>query len=521
MNTLKQLKLGLVTLASIGMIAACGGGSSSGSSSSAVTNVTSKTTCPKGLDLVFGQHFASEEDRVRLASGMESVADVEDRIVAGLSQADPIVVVLKGDLARTAELENGQTAKLAMVVEENSEDSAESFVFAYVDDENTVVASIPLLVPYLTDYIVKSLDSQAYTDGLEEIESNTSQITPEQVIGYLEENSSRNAKDFILEKVYEKLLDSKVSIPWVYIVIDEEKNNTFSNIKLGNMKWNGAEEEKNQSKQYSKQIHKYYAHLLIDYNEHLEGFVDHATGLAGVSDDDTVGDTMDLILETLKSIYPDLAWEDTDQTVVEVVDSLDLNLDGLKGYTEYSNFVPQGLRSGLNSASRITGNWLKAVEQYQGNIPYENDQEIEYIAVVLSSAVDAFDMAEIMLKGLSSGSISLNGYGIDDACMALITDTVDFDIMGGAVTSLDLRNNELGPDGLRAILNHFDKRDANGNRMHGLSISSIDISGNQKITRQDVNNLIEEFPNILDGVFSASITIYSDGSLGDTTEVAK
>ncbi len=70
MNTFKQLKLGLVTLASIGMIAACGGGSGSVGTASGAKAVAK--TCPSGIDLVL-RDYVSEEGAKRIASGAENL----------------------------------------------------------------------------------------------------------------------------------------------------------------------------------------------------------------------------------------------------------------------------------------------------------------------------------------------------------------------------------------------------------------------------------------------------------------
>ncbi len=531
MNTFKQLKLGIVTLASIGMIAACGGGSSSGSSGSSVSpinNVTGTTTCPNGLDLVFGQHFASKEDRMRLATGADVIKDALSTAEV-MQDADPLVVVLTGDLARAIDLGDGQVANLSMVVKVSEDNGSEVIMFAYVDQEEKVVSSIPLIMPYITDYITKSLDTDAYKRASELLVTQAKDINPVDVFTYLEEHSAEKAKDFLLQRIYAEISASGKTIPTVYVVIDDENDKEFSNIDLGNMKWNGTNEEKMQAEKYSNQIHQHYAHLLIDYNKYLEEFVNYSARLSGVSDEATVGDVKEYILGMLEDFFPDLEldlqnkpveyWESFDwgQISKSKIDKEAMlkNFKGLK----LGDIVPRNLRSDLNVVSQTTQNWLVALDQYtdKADKKYSGYSDLVENTQVLSSAVSALNLAEILLAGLFNGTISLKGYGVDDACMALIADTVDFDVFGNAVTSLDLSNNKLGPDGLRAILQHFDARDANGNRMHGLSISSINISGNEMITEDDVNKLIEEFSRILgDGLFTSTITIYLDETLFDT-----
>lgn len=68
MNTFNQLKLGIVTLASIGMIAACGGGSSSGSSSAAGAKAAAPSTCPTKIQFAL-REFLTDESAAKLASG--------------------------------------------------------------------------------------------------------------------------------------------------------------------------------------------------------------------------------------------------------------------------------------------------------------------------------------------------------------------------------------------------------------------------------------------------------------------
>lgn len=73
MNTFKQLKLGIVTLASIGMIAACGGGSSSGSSSS-----IAGATAP-------AEALAAYPDSVNKALGIRLTDEISERLASGAS----------------------------------------------------------------------------------------------------------------------------------------------------------------------------------------------------------------------------------------------------------------------------------------------------------------------------------------------------------------------------------------------------------------------------------------------------
>ncbi len=75
MNTFNQLKLGIVTLASIGMIAACGGGSSSGSSSAAGAKAAAPSTCPTKIQFAL-REFLTDESAAKLASGA-SMQDIE------------------------------------------------------------------------------------------------------------------------------------------------------------------------------------------------------------------------------------------------------------------------------------------------------------------------------------------------------------------------------------------------------------------------------------------------------------
>ncbi len=253
--------------------------------------------------------------------------------------------------------------------------------------------------------------------------------------------------------------------------------------------------------------------------------------------DATVGDVL-VIMSALVEPY----WVNIDDSA-SIVDALHgfglLSSEGYKDYglEDYKNLYEEHAPEDLDSTVErklkdnkyIMKNWLQAVSQYRAELEEAveqgeslatgaNEAYGEYVNNthdILSALLNAIEIAETTVKGLYHGSISLSGHGIDDACMALIADTVDFDVLGNAVTSLDLSNNKLGPDGLRAILKHFDARDANGNRMHGLSISSIIVSGNERITDREVEELIKEFPDILDdNLFQASITIFSSTSLG-------
>ncbi len=275
MNILKQLKLGLVTLASIGMIAACGGSSSNVSSSSSVNKVVGTTTCPKGLDLVFGQHFASEEDRMRLASGAESAS----------SEDDPFHIFLTGDLAKTVTLTDNQAseagvasgtkASLAMAIfteslfDENSgSPDSPVIVFGYVSvNDRELIEVIPGFVPFKTNNMAMITDPNAHAETWTKIQETGSELTPDNVLKFFEDNSEKKVKDFVMQQIFELFKETN-DLPWYYFVIDfdgSSEEEMISNIELVNMKWGDNAEAKERANNYSKQLHEYYGHLVSNY----------------------------------------------------------------------------------------------------------------------------------------------------------------------------------------------------------------------------------------------------------------
>ena len=165
MKYIKQLKLGVVTLATVGMIAACGGGSSSGSGSSALAGVKGTTTCPAGLDLVLGSYFASERDRKRLASGVDTT------YTEGDDGGDPDVLIITGDLGKTMEVKDSEgkatTIHLSVAYtdlpsdEGDEGDGTKVIMFGYVTQEGGKIQfydSIPAFVPFLSSELVRSVD---------------------------------------------------------------------------------------------------------------------------------------------------------------------------------------------------------------------------------------------------------------------------------------------------------------------------------------------------------------------------
>lgn len=69
MINLKTLKVGLVTLATVGIVAACGGGgSSAGGSSATASKASAKKHCPPGLELFLGRYL-KEEGKQAIAAG--------------------------------------------------------------------------------------------------------------------------------------------------------------------------------------------------------------------------------------------------------------------------------------------------------------------------------------------------------------------------------------------------------------------------------------------------------------------
>ena len=126
---------------------------------------------------------------------------------------------------------------------------------------------------------------------------------------------------------------------------------------------------------------------------------------------------------------------------------------------------------------------------------------------------------ETMFRSIFAGSINLESIGMGDQCFALVVDTISLDgEVGDKVAQLNLANNSLTIEGLRYVLTHLDKRDTNGDRIHGLGVSVIDVSGNQ-ITNDEIEALKEEFPDLLSGFFGADISIFNDPTLGEMGEL--
>ena len=179
----------------------------------------------------------------------------------------------------------------------------------------------------------------------------------------------------------------------------------------------------------------------------------------------------------------------------------------------FKSIVSANFMDNLDKIIAQSKNWVNVVGQYNETYTAYTALEerigvLDGHATLLSGVKSALELLRNIVQGRHDGAQSLAGQGIDDACMRLIADTVDFGLVGSLVTTLDLSNNDIGPNGLRSILDHLDE----ANEENTLSIEAIKVNGNKRFSDQDIESLKDEFPDILGrGLFGTPIEIILNG----------
>ncbi len=431
MNALKQLKLGLVTLASTGIIAACGG--SSGGSSSGSVSVQNTSTCPVGLGLVLKKQLTKEAEQ-RLAAGASTTSNGVDVLkrISKPYKFDENHALYQETIGKDSKKLYRAVAAVEIDTYDDSGNAMKTNAmgFVYVDSEGKVSENIPLFVPF-SNYDV----------------DKEGEVT-EAVVPVFRWNAYNSNTDSIMN-------GDQVST-----------------------------------------IQKYYGDLFIDWIVYKKKY---------------------------ESIWKLFEEEDLDDSIAD---------------TRVDSLIPSDFRADVVKVRAVAEKWTIAGNYLLGEIGFElkdsADETLEGTlledsfgdfaeAVDFSDEIDEIlsmvDIFESLVTGLQDGVLDLRDLGVNDACLKLVIDNVDLDgDVGAAISKLDLRDNAITISGLRNVLRHLDMRDKDGNRIHGLGIGSIDISGNN-INNTELDDAKKEFEGLLEGVIFTHIKIIMNMTVKEASEI--
>jgi hypothetical protein len=128
------------------------------------------------------------------------------------------------------------------------------------------------------------------------------------------------------------------------------------------------------------------------------------------------------------------------------------------------------------------GNRLHVIQNIFGAGGY-----LTAVSYARDSAQDALD------------SLKISNLGITDTCLEAVIRTVSLDGIEGKATPvkfIDLGQNNLTKEGIAVLLDYLSKED-DGNRVRGLSVVNINVSGNN-LTLDDIASLHDQYPIVGD-----------------------